>query len=568
MLSALAMACALAAAVGPARAAASTTQESMLQDDNQLVYASPSHVKQVLTELAALGVERIRVSVIWSLVAPDPLSTTPPDFDATDPAAYPAGAWDRYDTLVTDAAAAGLSVDFNVTAPAPAWATQRLPADLGSKFANVYAPSAIPFGQFVQAVGKRYSGTYVPPGATGTTTTVTTPPTVLGITLPTGFPGTTSTTTTTPPPPLPRVNYWEIWNEPNEAGWLTPQWRRGPQGPATPGHKAKTNWIEESPVLYRHLLDQAWSALAATGHGSDTILIGDTSAKGSQFHGALPALPPIMFLRGLYCVGSTNRPLRGTAAAELACPTNASTGAFVAEHPALFAATGYADHPYSFTTAPGVKSTNPNWATMADLPRLERFLNGVFATYGESKPGGVPLYLTEYGYKSNPPNPYVKITQAEQAEYINEGEYMAWREPYVRVLSQFELVDAGPQTTEPLGSPLYWGTFQTGLVSINGQAKPSYYAYRIPIWLPDPRVGPQVKVWGQLRPADRSGPQLATIQYEPKGASSFSTLEQVESSAQGFIFTTVGVTGRGSMRLAWADPATGQVDHSRIVPVT
>ena len=57
MLSALAMACALAAAVGPARAAASTTQESMLQDDNQLVYASPSHVKQVLTELATLGVE-------------------------------------------------------------------------------------------------------------------------------------------------------------------------------------------------------------------------------------------------------------------------------------------------------------------------------------------------------------------------------------------------------------------------------------------------------------------------------------------------------------------------------
>jgi hypothetical protein len=568
MLPALALACALIAVAGAAPAAASTTQESMLQDDNQLVYAAPSHVAEVLAQLASLGVERVRVSVIWALVAPDPDSSTEPDFDATNPADYPAGAWDRYDILVTDAQALGISVDFDVTSPAPDWATQPVPADIGSKFRKTYLPSAVEFGQFVQAVGTRYSGAYVVP--TASTPASPPPPTLLGLPLPPVLGGTTTTTTTpVAAAPLPRVNYWEIWNEPNEAGWLTPQWRRGSPTRAAHGHKPSTNWIEASPVVYRGLVDWAWKALAATGHGGDTVLVGDTSAKGSSSHGVLPAMPPVTFLRALYCVGASDRPLTGARAAELACPANGSTSTFAAEHPGLLAATGYSDHPYSFTLAPNVLSTNPTWATLADLPRFERTLNSIFATYHSSRPGGVPLYLTEYGYKSNPPNPYVKVTQAQQAEYINEGEYMAWRDPYVRALSQFELVDAGPQTSEPLNSPLYWGTFQTGLETVGGVAKPSYYAYRMPIWLPKPRTGPQVTVWGQVRPADHSGPQLATIEYERRGTSAFTTLEQVASSgSQGFIFAHVGLAKPGLVRIAWADPANGLVYHSRTVSVS
>jgi len=568
---ALTLACVLitAAAMMPGRAAASSTQASMLQDDNQLIYAPSGHVAEVLAQLASLGVEQIRVSMIWALVAPDPLSSTEPSFNATDPAAYPAGAWNRYDTVVTDAQAAGMTVDFDVTAPAPYWATRPQPANVDGKFRKVYLPVSVEFGQFVQAVGTRYSGSYVVPTATSPPTP---PPTLLGIPLPPGLGGTTTTTTTTTatptPVPLPRVSYWEIWNEPNEAGWLAPQWRRGPNLRPAHGHKSSPNWIEASPVIYRGLLDQAWSALQATGHGGDTIVIGDTSAKGSGLHGILPAMPPLTFLRALYCVGATDRPLTGARATELACPSNGSVSTFVAEHPGLVEATGYADHPYSFTLAPNVVSTNPTWATMADLPRLERTLNAIFATYQHPMPGGVPVYLTEYGYKSNPPNPYVKITQAQQAEYINEGEYMAWRDPYVRVLSQFELVDAGPQVDEPLDSPLYWGTFQTGLVTLGGTLKPAYYAYRIPIWVPKPRTGPQVTVWGQLRPADHSGPQLATVQYQAKGASAFTTLEQVDSGSQGFILAHVGIVRPGFLRLAWPDSATGQTYHSRIVPIS
>jgi hypothetical protein len=565
-LRALVATCMLAAAVAPAKAAASATQESIFQDDNQLVYASPGHAAQVLAQLASLGVQRIRVSVIWALVAPSPYSRTRPSFDAANPAAYPKGAWDRYDTLVTDAQSLGLKLDFDVTAPAPYWAAGRPPAYVAAKFRKTYSPSAVEFGQFVEAVGTRYSGSYVtqipaPPAP---------PPSLLGLPIPPLPLLTTPAPTPPAPTPLPRVDYWEIWNEPNEAGWLAPQWRPGPPAPAQPGHRPATKtWIEVSPVMYRGLVDQAASALAATGHGSDTILVGDTSAKGSVLHGLLPAMPPMTFLRALYCVGNSYRPLTGTRALQLDCPPDGSASTFAAEHPGLVNATGYADHPYSFTHAPNLPSTNPTWATMADLPRLDRALTRIFATYGNPMPDGVPLYLTEYGYKSNPPNPYVKTSPAQQAEYINQGEYLAWRDPYVRALAQFELVDAGPQVSEPVGTPAYWGTFQTGLINSAGVPKPSYDAYRLPIWLPRARIGPRVTVWGQLRPADRGGPATGTIQFAPAGGPGFTTLQPVQTaSPEGFIVAHVAVTTPGSLRLAWQDPSIGQAYYSRAVIIT
>jgi len=52
----------------PARA--STTQESVLQDDSQLLGARPVQLDQRLRFLKAIGVDRLRVSVFWSNIAP------------------------------------------------------------------------------------------------------------------------------------------------------------------------------------------------------------------------------------------------------------------------------------------------------------------------------------------------------------------------------------------------------------------------------------------------------------------------------------------------------------------
>ena len=126
-----------------------------------------------------------------------------------------------------------------------------------------------------------------------------------------------------------------------------------------------------------------------------------------------------------------------------------------------------------------------NVITLANLAALERLMNGIFATYGQGRSGGVPLYMTEWGYKTNPPNPFVHTTLDQQAAWLNQGEYITFREPYVRALTQFELVDTGPKAGEsPVGSIGYWSTFQTGLMFQDGSPKPSMAAFRIPIWLP------------------------------------------------------------------------------------
>ena len=52
-------------------------------------------------------------------------------------------------------------------------------------------------------------------------------------------------------------------------------------------------------------------------------------------------------------------------------------------------------------------------------------------------------------------------------------------------MTQFLLIDSLPDLRFPPRSIGYWSTFQTGLEFANGARKPSFAAYRLPIWGPD-----------------------------------------------------------------------------------
>src|SRR4051812_16014359 len=86
----------------PARASSHTAEKSILQDDDQLLYASPSHVVKTLHKLRGLGVDVVKVSMVWWIIAPDANSTHKPKFDARNPKAYPPGGWARYDLLARE----------------------------------------------------------------------------------------------------------------------------------------------------------------------------------------------------------------------------------------------------------------------------------------------------------------------------------------------------------------------------------------------------------------------------------------------------------------------------------
>ncbi|MHB8691384.1 MAG: hypothetical protein ACYDHH_09065 [Solirubrobacteraceae bacterium] len=535
---ALAAACLLVCLM-PVRAPASATMQSLVMDDDQLIYASPDHVAAMLTQIRSLGVDQVKVSLVWSIVSPDAHAATEPSFDANDPSAYPAHAWDRYDLIVRLAHQLGLDVYFDLTPPAPTWAVAATKPTQGYGWSQ--RPNATDYKQFVQAAGRRYDGTFV------TTVPKTQPviqvPLGLGTIL---FPGSQPTAGT--PSPLPRVSTWGIWNEPNEGAWLNPQHRHGP-------HRSQ---IPTGPALYRGLIDAGYAGLSASGHAGDTILIGETASIGTTL--------PIPFVRAMYCVGRSDLPLRGRAAAALACPASGSSASFVGAHPGLFMSSGYAHHPYAFDRAPSRSAATPGQIALGALPSLERTLDRIFTAYG--RPTGFPLYLTEFGYKTNPPNPFVHTSLDQQAVWLNQGEYMAWQDPRIRSLAQFLLLDDTPNSNYAPGTLPYWGTFQTGLEFADGSHKPSYGAFQIPIWLPSARIGPDVIVWGQLRPANHAAAQSCELQFAPGTSSTWTTLRTIQTaSSEGFVLAHVALSKPGQVRLAWTDTTTLRVDYSRAVAV-
>jgi hypothetical protein len=555
---------ALTVALAPAAAQAADDQESTFQDDSLLVYGTPAEQSNALDNMKALGVDRVRVTVYWRLVAPDAGSTNKPArFEGSDPAAYPPGAWDRYDTLVRLAQLKGIGLNFNVTAPGPLWATSGAPrADV----ADVSRPDAGEFGKFVQAVGARYTGAYTPPAQSGAQpqpSQSSSPPPSNPNPNPLPVPGGTATAARSRADahaaqaasgPLPRVSYWSIWNEPNQGGWLTPQWQ---------------GRLPFSPRLYRSLVDSAWSGLAATGHTADVVLVGEAAPKGANARTETSGMKPLIFLRALYCVDESLRPLQGGAAESAGCPPQNNASDFVAAHPGLFAMTGLSHHPYNFPLPPNLKSRDPDYAALADTPRLTKLINGILSAYGQGRPGGIPIFFTEYGYQTKPPDPF-GIAWGLQAKYLDESEYMQWNFPQVKSTSQFLLVDDKPNSDFPPASIKYWGTFQTGLVELDGTRKPSYSSYQVPLWLPKTRVRARraFLVWAMRRNTNNGDPQQGTVQYAPLGGRRFKALKTATTTdPRGYLTTKVAVPRTGVIRMAWSNSSGGPT-YSRGEKVT
>ena len=198
-----------------------------------------------------------------------------------------------------------------------------------------------------------------------------------------------------------------MWNEPNYVSSLHPQ-GTGPGGR-----------IPNTPHLYRGLLDAAWKALHATGHGNDTLIIGELAPRGFDNFGphSHGYMFPVTFVQSLYCVDSHYHALRGSIASQEGCPTNAAgSRRFRSQHPVLFNASGFANHPYPEWYPPtreGFSGCRTNLcSSFAELGNLTTALDKTQRAYGSHKK--FPIYSTEYGYKTTPPEkkPFLSATVA------------------------------------------------------------------------------------------------------------------------------------------------------------
>jgi hypothetical protein len=534
-----------AAVVGgsAATAHASNRQQAMFEDDVQL-FSNPA---ATLARFRLLGVSSIRVGVHWYYIAPSVHSKRPPKgFNGADPASYPARNWALWDQIVTEAQKDGITVLFDPEGDAPDWALGP-GRPKGSTNAS-WDPSPSMFQAFMRALGERYSGSYNPVRKRLT-------------------PG--------DPRDLPRVSLWSVWNEPDYGPSLAPQ---GVLGNLT---------VENSPRMYRNLVDAAWTALQQTGHGRDTFLFGELAPRGMNYWGVFSGMRPLVFLRAMYCVDASYRPLRGSAAALRGCPTTgAGSRRFRAQNPALFRASGISDHPYMRWYPPN-RETSPDpttrqgtadYSSLAVIGNLERAIDRLNRVYGS--PSRLGIWDTEFGYITSPPKHdsqrepkppffYPWVSQATAASYDNWAEYISWRDPRIASFFQYLLRDP-----EPSNKRNDWGGFASGLLNYGFSQKPGYSAWRLPLYLPRTtgRRGQGLEVWGCLRPAhfailDTSRPQTLAIQLQPGSRGAFRTVQTVviERPDQSCYFDLrVKFPSSGTVRLGWSyppqDPMLGYFD--------
>ncbi|HEX6459626.1 MAG TPA: hypothetical protein VF032_11965 [Thermoleophilaceae bacterium] len=302
--------------------------------------------------------------------------------------------------------------------------------------------------------------------------------------------------------PLPRVTRWSIWNEPDQVGWLNPQSQAAP--------------------LYRNLVYAGLAGLKKSGHGHDQVLLGETAPVGRG-----RSTDPTTFLLNLFCVDSHGHRLKGSAARKQQCT-----------HFKRFSGiTGLAHHPYNTAAAPSPtkKPRGKGDITLSTLSRLTKVLKA--GAHGHAIRSGLPVYFTEYGIQSNPPDRQFGASPTKQAMYLNQADYIAYKNKSIRSVAQYELFDDGNVAL-----------FNTGLLFHSGAPKPSFDAYRLPVWATKKKS--KTSLWLWVRPAGGS-PQQVQIQHDT--GSGFQTVGTKTTNSRGFATVTESGTS-GRWRIAWTGP--------------
>jgi hypothetical protein len=473
----------------PIGASASSTMLTGIADENVLNNALPNGTDvpsavpggqdETVAKWKASGVQDVRMFAQWNKLVPAAIlqkRKMPEGFDPTDPASYDFSGLDAKIDLVRKH---DMGITLVVTGAGPVWGSQEPARGNG-----LYKPDPAKFGQFAAAVAKHVAE---------------------------------------------RVDRYIIWNEPNLATWLRPQW----------GCTSADNCTPASPHQYRLLAEAGYTAI----HDNDPVArvaIGGTSSKGTEYvTGANTTSQPLSFLRAMACVNSKYKPIK--------------TGSCKVFKPLSAEALSY--HPHSLQNSPGKKDPVANNARMADLPRLTAVIDklakaGRIKVKGASK---LPLWLDEYAYETNPPDTTggtVSLTTA--ASWSQWGWSVAARNPRVQLLTQYEWFDETTKTGDDAGG----NRWQSGLFFIDGKPKPLAAVFDRPIfgW----RTAKSASVWGQARP----GNTKLKIRLQRKSGSGFRDYKTVTTNGNGMFQVRVPQSSSARYRFVFTDPVSGQEQTS------
>jgi hypothetical protein len=223
---------------------------------------------------------------------------------------------------------------------------------------------------------------------------------------------------------LPKVQYWLVWNEPNSPVFLKPQFRR-----------LDGRWVMQSPRDYAVMCNAVVRGIKAVPF-SGKVACGGTGPRGNNQPGtSRPSISPLPFLRSMRQAGATG-----------------------------FDA--YAHHPYYGARvetplappSPGKRGSAPTAVTLGNFDVLVKELTRLY--------GNKRIWITEYGYQTNPPDRFLGVTYAQQAAYVRQ----AYR--YARLHRRIDLFLWFLMRDEP-----DLGRWQSGLLTVSGRRKPSFAVF-------------------------------------------------------------------------------------------
>ena len=225
---------------------------------------------------------------------------------------------------------------------------------------------------------------------------------------------------------LPAVRLWAAWNEPNNPNFLRPQFV-----------KEKGKWVIQSARDYAKICNAVYEGVHATLYKGEQVACGVTAPRGNNNPAsARPSVSPVAFLTAAKKAGMkrfdayAHNPYYGV-------PTETPT-----------------------TRPPGTRSGQaPTAITLANIDIL---IAAVGHLYGPR-----PIWITEYGYQTNPPDPHFGVSWAKQARYLTQAFAVARKNPRIKLMLWFLVRD------EP--NVAGW---QSGLITTGGTRKPAFSAFQ------------------------------------------------------------------------------------------
>ena len=310
------------------------------------------------------------------------------------------------------------------------------------------------------------------------------------------------------------VDQFAILNEPNQGAWLQPQSARG---------------RPVSPHLYRGLVRAAYPAVKAAAPDAE-VLVGELAPSGRNDPGTTRPIRPLLFLRAMGCRNARFRAVR--------------SGRCAAFKPVPLDALGH--HPYALFQSPYRRSQYRDDAAIGDWRRLLQTVDRLVAARAldPSGSGRVRVHYTEFGYQTDPPDPFAGIPLGRQSRWLQDAAYVAWRTPRVASLNQFRISDGRIRGRGPLA----FREFQSGLYFANGRAKPSSRTFANPIVV-RPSGRSRLVVWGQARRGDR---HTVTIERRAPGSRAFRRVAVAATSPLGYFQRRIARRA-GVYRYRWSD---------------